>query len=88
MRGADAILTDDGAFLRLLAGARPPVSSLVPAAAIVGLAEAGRLSAGAAREALEKIEPYVRAGAYEAAINELNEVSERGSKEDGREQGD
>lgn len=78
-RGADAILTDDGAFLRLLADAKPSIPALVPTAAIVGLAEAGRLSAGAAREAMEKIGPYVRAGAYEAAMNELNEISERGS---------
>lgn len=86
-RGADAILTDDGAFLRLLAVARPPVPALVPTAAIVGLAETGRLSVEAAREALERIEPYVRAGAYEAAMNELNEISERSSTKDGQEQG-
>lgn len=86
-RGANAILTDDGAFLRLLAGAKPPVPALVPTAAIVRLAETGRLSVGAAREALERIEPYVRAGAYEAAMNELNEISERSSTKDGREQG-
>lgn len=83
-RGADAILTDDGAFLRLLADARPPVPSLVPTAAIVGLAEAGGLSFGAAGEALEKIEPFVRSEAYEAAMNELNEIAERRSTEDGR----
>lgn len=85
-RDVGAILTDDGAFLRLLAGARPPVPALVPTAAIIGLAGTGRLSVGEAREALKKIEPYVRAGAYEAAMNEVEETSERSSTEDGREQ--
>lgn len=87
-RDAGAILTDDGAFLRLLAGARPPVPALAPTAAIIELAGTGRLSVEEAREALEKIKPHVRAGTYEAAMNELKDISERSSTKDGREQGD
>lgn len=82
-RSADAILTDDRAFLKLLAEAEPSVPSLVPTAAIVGLAEAGGLSAGAAREALEKIKPSVRGEAYGVAMSELNEIPERRSTKDG-----
>src|SRR5919199_5239322 len=73
-RGANAVLTDDRAFLGLLAEAEPPVPALVPTVAIVTLAEGGRLSVDRAREALSKLEPWVRADAYGAAMEELEEM--------------
>ncbi|HEX5847967.1 MAG TPA: hypothetical protein VFY59_02130 [Rubrobacter sp.] len=73
---ADAVLTDDRAFLGLLAGADPPVPALVPAAAIVALAEGGLVTIDEAREALAEIEPAIRRGAYEAAMEDL-EMMER-----------
>lgn len=73
-RGADAVLTDDRAFLGLLAGAEPPVPTLVPTVAVVALAEGGVLSVGQATEALTKLEPSVRADAYTAAMEEIEEM--------------
>lgn len=76
-RGADGIFSDDGAFLRLLAGAAEPIGpirALVPTAAIVGLAESGKLTVKEAREALDRIEPFVRDAAYEAAVDELGRM--------------
>lgn len=70
--GADAILTDDRAFLGLLAGADPPVPALVPAAAIVSLVEADRLSREGAREALGKLEGSVRKSVLTAALGEID----------------
>ena len=69
--GADAILTDDRAFLGLLAASEPPVPALVPAATIVSLSEAGRLSIEGAREALGKLEGSVRKTVLTAALEEL-----------------
>lgn len=71
---ADAILTDDRAFLTLLAGASPPVPVLLPTAAIVALAEGGKTSVAEARVALGKFEPSVRADAYGAAMQELEKL--------------
>jgi len=68
---ADAVLTDDRAFMGLLAGADPPVPALVPASAIVALAEGGRVSVDEAREALAKIEPAIRRSVYAAAMEDL-----------------
>jgi hypothetical protein len=73
---ADAILTDDRAFLALLVGASPPVRTLVPTVAIVALAEGGKMSVADAREALGKIEHSVRAQAYGAAMQELEKLEE------------
>ncbi len=72
--GADAILTDDRAFLGLLAGSEPPVPALVPTAAIVALAESGHLTVGGAREALDRIKPSVRVDAFRAAMGGLEEM--------------
>jgi len=71
---ADAVLTDDRAFLGLLAGSDPPVPALVPTAAVVGLAEGGHLTLGEARETLCKLRPSVREGAFGAAMEELEEM--------------
>lgn len=68
---ADAVLTDDRAFLGLLVRAEPPVPALVPAAAIVALAEGGRVSIDAARQALNKVEPFIRKAVYVAAMEDL-----------------
>lgn len=76
-RGADAILTDDRVFLRLLAAAESPVPALVPAAAIVSLAEADRLSLEEAREALNKLEGSVRKSVLAAALEELDTLEKR-----------
>jgi len=68
---ADAVLTDDSAFLGLLAGADPPVPALVPAAAIAALAEGCRMTIDEARETLAAIEPFIRRDAYAAAMEDL-----------------
>ena len=68
---ADAVLTDDRAFLGLLAGADPPVPALVPDAVIVALAEGCRMTIDEAREALAAIEPSIRRDAYAAAMEDL-----------------
>lgn len=72
--GADAVLTDDRAFLGLLAGSNPPVPALVPTAAIVGLAEGGHFTLSEARTALGKLESSVREDAFRAALGELEEM--------------
>ena len=45
--------------------------ALVPAAAIVALAEGGRMTVDDAREALGEIEPSIRRDAYAAAMEDL-----------------
>lgn len=76
---ADALLTDDQAFVGLLRGAEPPLPALLPTAAIVALAEAGDMAVVDAREALGKIEPLLRGEAYEAAMEELKGLEKRGN---------
>jgi hypothetical protein len=71
---ADAILTDDRAFLGFLAGAG--IRALVPAAAIVMLAERGALSVEGAMEALGRIVGSIRSEVYEAAMEDLAGMSE------------
>jgi len=66
---ADAVLTDDRAFLNLLE--RAGIRTLVPAAAIVRLSDSGRLSRSEAIEALGRIEMLLRRGVYEAAMEGL-----------------
>jgi hypothetical protein len=66
--GADAILTDDRAFLGFLTGAG--MGALVPAA-IVLLVERGAVSAEGAVEALGRIEGSIRSEVYEAAMEDL-----------------
>lgn len=80
-RGADAILTDDRAFLGLLASSAPPVPALVPAAAIVSLAEADRLSLEGAKEALSKLEGSVRKSVLAAALEELDTLEKESNDE-------
>ncbi len=69
--GADAVLTDDRAFLGLLAGADPPVPALVPAAAIVALAEGDWMTVEEAREALGKLKPSIRSDVHAVAMEDL-----------------
>jgi hypothetical protein len=69
--GADAVLTDDHAFLGLLASTAPPLPALVPAAAIVALAEGGWMTVEEARESLGKLETSIRRDAYAAAMEDL-----------------
>ncbi len=71
---ADAILTDDRAFLGFLAGAG--IRALVPAAAIVLLVERGAVSVEGAVEALRRIEGSIRSEVYEAAMEDLTGRSE------------
>ena len=66
---ADAILTDDRAFLGFLAGAGMRV--VVPAAAIILLVERGALSVEGAMEALGRIQGSIRGEVYEAAMEDL-----------------
>ncbi len=67
--GVDAILTDDRAFLGILAGAG--VRAMVPAAAIVLLAERKAVSVEEAVEALGRIRGSIRREVYEVAMTEL-----------------
>lgn len=67
--GADAVLTDDRAFLGVLVEAG--MNALVPAAAIVLLAERGAVSVESAVVALGRIEGSIRREVYEAAMEEL-----------------
>jgi hypothetical protein len=72
-REAGAVLTDDRVFANLLV--REGMTALLPTAAIVLLAERGRMSAGEAAGALERIEGIVRRDAYEAAMEDLRRMS-------------
>ena len=76
-READAVLTDDRAFLNVLR--RAGIRTLTPAAAIVSLFESGRLSRMEAIEALGSIEGLLREEVYEAAMEEL--IGSRKQKE-------
>src|SRR5215207_10154068 len=76
-READAVLTDDRAFLNVLG--RAGIRTLTPAAAIVSLFESGRLSRMEAIEALGSIEELLREEVYEAAMEEL--IGSRKQKE-------
>lgn len=71
---ADAILTDDRAFLGFLAGSG--IRALVPAAAIVLLVERGALSVEGAVEALVRIKGSIRSEVYEAAMEDLAAMRE------------
>lgn len=66
---ADAVLTDDRAFLKVLG--RAGIRTLVPAAAIVSLFEADRLRRTEAIEALGRIEEMLRGEVYEEAMEGL-----------------
>ena len=77
-READAVLTDDRAFLNVLG--RAGIRTLTPAAAIVSLFESGRLSRMEAIEALGSIEGLLREEVYEAAMEGL--IGSRKQKEE------
>ncbi len=77
-READAALTDDRVFANLLV--REGLTALLPTAAIVLLARRGRMSTREAAGALEKIEGIVRRGTYEAAMEDLREMSRKAEK--------
>lgn len=66
---ADAVLTDDGSFLKVLE--RAGIRTLVPAAAIVSLFRSDELSRSEAIEALGGIEGLLRQEVYEAAMEGL-----------------
>ncbi len=72
--GADAVLTDDRAFLGVLT--RAGIAALVPAAAIVSLADAGSMSLEEAVAALGRIEDSMRREVYETAVQELDALRE------------
>lgn len=71
-READAILTDDRAFANLLG--REGLRALVPAAAIVLMAEAGKVTVEEAVDALGKLESLVRSDVYQAAMEDLENM--------------
>ena len=77
-READAVLTDDRAFLNVLG--RAGIRTLTPAAAIVSLFESDRLSRMEAIEALGTIEGLLREEVYEAAMEGL--IGSRKQKEE------
>jgi len=77
-READAVLTDDRAFLNVLG--RAGIRTLTPAAAIVSFFESGRLSRMEAIEALGSIEGLLREEVYEAAMEGL--IGSRKQKEE------
>jgi predicted nucleic acid-binding protein len=72
-RRAEAVLTDDRAFAKVLA--REGLTVLLPTAAIVSLAENGRMGTGEAVGALRKIEGLVRRDVYEAATEDVERMS-------------
>ncbi len=61
--GADALLTDDRAFLNFLTRHRVPV--LTPSDALLSLRTAKRLSHQDAARAAEQLRPLIRQGVYE-----------------------
>jgi hypothetical protein len=77
-READAVLTDDRAFLNVLG--RVGIRTLTPAAAIVSLFESDRLFRAEAIEALGSIEGLLREEVYEAAMEGL--IGSRKQKEE------
>lgn len=67
--GADAILSDDRAFLRFLDESSVPY--LTPTGLVVGLVESGRLDAGEGLAALERLREHVRDSVYHRAREEI-----------------
>lgn len=79
--GADAVLSDDRVFLNFLG--RNAVPFLTPANVIVGLVRARQFSCEEALEALEKLRGYVRAGVYERAKAELEDLRKESEEDSG-----
>jgi len=71
-RSAHAVVSDDRAFLSLLALAGVPF--LTPAAVVVLLLELGVLSQENGRSALERLRPYVRQEQYQLVIDALTKL--------------
>lgn len=69
---ADAILSDDRAFLGLLEAHGIPY--LTPAAAVVALFEWGILQREEAFRALDSLRPLIRTGQYQAALQDLQDL--------------
>ena len=71
----DAIVTDDAAFVAMLAGAG--LRYLVPALVLVRLAQAQHLEPAEALDCLERLRSFIRAEVYRAARDGLTAVSRR-----------
>jgi hypothetical protein len=61
-RSAHAIVSDDRAFLTMLGAGGVPF--LTPGAVVVRLVELGAVTLDEAREALERLRPFIREGQY------------------------
>lgn len=75
---ADAVLSDDRAFLSALEAQGIPF--LTPAAIVVFLAERKLITLTEAHEALERLRPLIRSDQYELARQDLNSLTERSSR--------
>lgn len=75
---ADAVLSDDQAFLSALEAQGIPF--LTPAAVLVFLAERKLITLTEAYEALERLRPLIRSDQYEMARQDLNSLTERSSR--------
>ena len=75
--GADALVTDDAAFLDVLTEADIP--ALPPALVILVLQEQGHLSARDALAGLERLRPFIRPEVYRAARTDLDLTRPGGS---------
>lgn len=72
---AEAIVTDDAAFVAMLAGAG--LRYLVPALVLVRLVQEQRLESAEALDYLERMRPYIRAEVYRAARQNLTAAQRR-----------
>lgn len=72
---ADAIVSDDAAFVAMLVRTGCPY--LLPASVLVRLTQQGHLEPGAAREALERMRPLIRPEVYQAARADLGALPSR-----------
>jgi hypothetical protein len=72
---ADAIVSDDAAFVGILAQAG--LSYLLPAQVLVRLSDEGHVGAAEALESLDRMRPYIRTEVYRAARDDLAAVLKR-----------